>query len=165
MVIQTIFNLLAGVASMFGLYYSIRGFLQAREATKAAGEASEAAKQARAAVQESNAVEELRQISELAKAMKNQVQDSEWRTARFLSSELIHRISFAEQRWKYLTPDPISTALENAVGRVNMVSRAIPGDGANLSDNARSRMNSACHEIVVELARVSGWMQQKLEGK
>jgi hypothetical protein len=97
--------------------------------------------------------------------MKNEVQDSQWRTARFLCSELIHRISFAEQRWKHLTPDPISEALTNAVGRVNMISRAIPREAVNISDGVRSRMNSACHEIVIELARISGWMQQKLEGK
>jgi len=153
-----IFNVLAGLASIFGLYFAFA-------ASRRAGAAAEAAKEAKQAVREANAVEELRRLAGIANEMKKEIQDSEWRTARLRCDDLAHGISFGKQRWKALTPSEASGQLESALARINTLSRAISEDPGGISEETRSKLLGVCHDIFIKLADAAGRMQQLVEGE
>src|SRR5712692_2887198 len=145
----TLFNLLAGVASIFGLFFAIT-------ASRKAGEATDAANEAKQAVREANAVEELRRLAGIANEMKKEIQDAQWRTARLRCDDLAHGISFGKQRWKYLTPVDAAGQLESAMGKVSSHSRAIAGNPDALSEEVRTKLLGVCHDILVKLASAAG---------
>ena len=154
----TLFNLLAGVASIFGLYFAIT-------ASRKAGEATDAANEAKQAVREANAVEELRRLAGIANEMKKEIQDAQWRTARLRCDDLAHGISFGKQRWKPLTPQDVPVQLDWVLGKLNTIARAISKDPRSIDESGRSKLLDGCHDIFVKLADAAGRMQQVVEGK
>jgi hypothetical protein len=153
-----LFNVLAGLASIVGLYYAMA-------ATRKAGEATIAANQAKQAVREANAVEELRRLAGIANEMKREIQDAQWRTARLRCDDLAHGISFGKQRWKGLTPTDASAQLESALAKINALSRAIAGNPEGIGDEMRTKLLGVCHDILVRLSSVAGRMQEVVEGQ
>jgi len=149
---------LAGLASIVGLYYAMT-------ATRKAGEATKAANEAKQAVREANAVEERRRLAGLANEMKREIQDAQWRTARLRCDDLAHGISFGKQRWRNLTPADASIQLESALGKVSSLSRAIAGNPDALTEEVRTKLLGACHDILVKLTSAAGRMQEAVEGQ
>jgi hypothetical protein len=156
--LPTIFNLLAGLASIIGLYFSI-------VASRKAGQAAAAANEAKQAVRETNAVEELRRLAGLANEMKREIQDSQWRTARLRCDDLAHGISFGKQRWQKMAPTDASGQLGSALGKVNSLARAISGDPQAIDEEMRTKLLGVCHDIFIKLADAAGRMQQVVEGR
>jgi hypothetical protein len=153
-----LFNVLAGLASMLGLYFAI-------VASRKAGEAASAANEAKQAVREVNAVEELRRLAGIANEMKREIQDNQWRTARLRCDDLAHGISFGKQRWRSLTPPDASGQLGSALGKVNTLARAISADPQAISEEMRTKLLGVCHDIFIRLADAAGRMQQVVEGR
>src|ERR1700730_4656772 len=143
--LPTAFNILAGLASILGLYFAIAAWRKAGEAAKAANEAKQA-------VREANAVEELRHLAGIANEMKREIQDSQWRTARLRCDDLAHGISFGKQRWMSTTPPDAAGQLGSALGKVNTLARVISTDPLAISDEVRTKLLGVCHDIFIKLA-------------
>jgi hypothetical protein len=157
-VLFAILNLLAGLASILGLYFSIAAWHRA-------GEATQAAREAKQAVREATAIEELRRLAGNANEMKREIQDGHWRTARLRCDDLAYGMGFGKQRWRRLATLDAMLQIEFALGKVKVIARAISGDPVDISDETRSKLLSACHDIVIKLADVAGRMEQKVEGR
>jgi len=154
----------AAIASIAGCVLSIFGLVYSYRAAKRAQAATDAAREAREAVRRSNAGEELRALSEMAKELLRSVQGGHFEAAKLRSTDLLAGVAQARHRWIMFLLDDSPERVDKVTRKLNQISRAVsaPAVAANLE--LSGNVLKSCHEVVVLLADESGKLLKQMEG-
>jgi hypothetical protein len=151
------FDLVVGLASIIGLYFSIRARQEARLA-------KEAARAAKNEIRKSNAEQELRALNERAKALLQAAQKDELIAARLLCIELHGTMIQSSHRWKEFLGDAGASKINEGARKIKEISISLSTRKTTLTVDERDRTVAFCHDIIALLAEESGKLLLKLEG-
>jgi hypothetical protein len=144
-----LFNIIGGVASLFGLVISVWTLIVAQSARKAALEAKEA-------VYEGSAAEELHLLTRLANDFLNSVQNDRTAEGLVRSRDLIAGIALSKQRWSRFLDKGSRTKLEKASLQIRIAARVLATKGAPDNDKEKERLIEIADEIVNLLGTEAG---------
>ena len=154
----------ASIASIFGAGLSVFGLLYSYRAAQRAQAATEAAREAKEAVRRSNAGEELKALSEMAKELLRSMQGGQFEAAKLRSTDLLASIAIARHRWKIFLLDDSPKQMDELTRTLGRISRAISAPNIADSPGATEKVIKSCHEVVVLLADESGKLLKQMEG-
>src|SRR5579859_8190181 len=115
----------ASIASIGGAILSVFGLVYSYRAAKRAQAATEAAREAREAVRRSNAGEELRGLSELAKELLRSAQNKQFEAAKLRSTDLLAGVAQARHRWKVFFLEDSPERIDKVTRKLEQISRAV----------------------------------------
>jgi hypothetical protein len=152
----SVFGIVAGVASIIGLCFSIAAWRSAVGAKVAAG-------QAREAIRITNASEELQELSQLGQELLASAQNAQYEAALLRSRDLLAGIPQASQRWRAFLGDDFHL-MEDVAREVGKISRAVSADRAAITPEVRDKLLKSCHRAAEVLAGLVGKMLRRVEG-
>lgn len=150
------FNLIAGLASIAGLIFSILAWRKAKAAAVAAQDAKNE-------IRKSNAEQELRQLNQRAEELLKAAQKDELVAARLLCVDLHGSMIQSSHRWKEFFGEAGSNRINGAAAKVKEVSISLSTRRTTLTTDERDKTIEFCHDIIALLAEESGKMLQELE--
>jgi hypothetical protein len=160
----TIFDQVAGIASIFGLVLSAFGLVYSYRAAKRAQNAVQAANEARRAVRQNNAGEELRVLSQMAKELLGSTQGGHFEAAKLRSADLLAGIAQARQRWKMFLFEDSPERMDEIIRKLGRISSAVSAANIGADIETTEKVLKSCHDVVVLLADESGKLLKQLEG-
>ena len=152
----TALGVVASIASILGLWFSIYAWRRARGAEKAAREA-------RDSIRESNAAEDLEFLSAVAKDFLACVQNGQIEAACSKCRDLLAGVSKARLRWQPILPSESADRMGKTVKRVRDISSNLSEPGRQLSPEERRKLLDFAHNVVIDLAEEAGRMLSELE--
>lgn len=150
-------SIVGGILSFFGLVYSFRAAKRAQAATQAAREAREA-------VRRSNAGEELRGLSEMAKELLRSAQSRQFEAAKLRSTDLLAGVAQARHRWKMFFLDDSPERIDKVARKLDQISQAVSAPAIAGDLQLTEKVLKSCHDVVVLLADESGKLLKQMEG-
>lgn len=154
----------AAIASIGGAILSIFGLLYSYRAAKRATAATEAAREAREAVRRSNAGEELRGLSEMAKELLRSTQNGQFEAAKLRSTDLLAGVAQARYRWKMFFLDDSPDRIDRVARKLDQISQAVSAPTIGDDLELTQKVLKSCHDVVVLLADEAGKLLKQLEG-
>ncbi|HLZ92889.1 MAG TPA: hypothetical protein VKQ28_14340 [Candidatus Acidoferrum sp.] len=154
----------AGIASIGGAILSVFGLFYSYRAAKRAQAATEAAREAREAVRRSDAGEELRALSEMAKELLRSTQNKQFEAAKLRSTDLLAGVAQARHRWKMFFLDDSPERIDKVTRKLDQISQAVSAPTIAVDVELTEKVLKSCHDVVVLLADESGKLLKQLEG-
>ncbi len=143
------------LASLVGLGFSWRAWVQAKGARAAAIEATEAARTQEAA-------HELSGLAVDAKELLSAVQDGRKERAIALANDLAHTLSIAvSRRSSYI---PVTPELEQRLKNLRAVSNDLAANGFPTDQKELSLLIRRCEQIHAKVCEVAGIVERRTEG-
>lgn len=161
---KAILELTAAIASIGGSILSVFGLIYSYRAAKRAQAAAEAAREAREAVRRSDAGEELRGLSEMAKELLRSTQNRQFEAAKLRSTDLLASIAQARHRWRVFLLDDSPARIDKVTRKLKQISQAVSAAAITVDVELSEKVLESCHEVVVVLADESGKLLKQLEG-
>ncbi len=161
---KAVLEMAAAIASISGAVLSIFGLVYSYRAAKRAQAATDAAREAREAVRRSNAGEELRGLSEMAKELLRSTQGRQFEAAKLRSTDLLAGVAQARHRWKMFFLDDSPERIDKVTRKLDQISQAVSAATIAADPELTEKVLKSCHEVVVLLADESGKLLKQLEG-
>jgi hypothetical protein len=153
---QSMFNLIASIASIAGLGISIWTLIVATGARRAANEAREA-------VRKGNATEEFKNLTRIADEFLTHVEADQVPAALVRARDLMSAMSLASSRYgRFLTVDGRNT-FEEAYGQISIISRSLSANGAPSSPQQKDKLLKICHGVIKDMSNETGTLFSHLE--
>ena len=152
------FNLLANIASILGLFASVAAWL-------AASKAEQAARQARRAVRLADATERLNNLGVRATELLGLVENDDGAAATLRGRDLTSELVRTRLRWERYLSAESKTALAEAVAQVQDISVQVATKGIPATPQGKQRLLGFCHAVNQSLNAESARMLAEIESK
>jgi len=152
------FTIIAGIASILGLGFSIAAWREARRAVSAA-------QQARKAVRKSSAAEMLKDLNRDATELLAFIQSGQYQAAGVRARDLFSQIRSAKGRWERFLAEEGAGNLDDAQARVKKISKFLVSSEVNVSGDAQKKLMEYAHFVVGILADQSSKIVAVIEAE
>jgi hypothetical protein len=151
------FEMIAAVASLAGLWFSVFAWRRAKSA-------EEAANRAREAVRRSNAGEDLQGLSGKAQELLACTQNDQLEAALLRSRDLLTGIGTARHRWEAFLETEGTARIDSVAKEVARISRALSKGRAAITPEIREKLLKSSHEVPEVLPAELGRALRRAEG-
>jgi hypothetical protein len=143
-----LFNIIAGIASLLGLGFSIAAW-------RGALRAESAAQQARKAVRKSNAAEVLRDLNRDASELLGFIQSGQYQAAGVRARDLFTQIRAARSRWERFLAAEAASNLRGAQVKIEKISNSLRSASPDVPEVAQKKLMEYGHGVVAILSEES----------
>jgi hypothetical protein len=143
-----LFDIIAGIASILGLGFSIAAW-------RGALRAEAAAQQARKAVRKSNAAEALKDLNRDASELLGFIQSGQYQAAGVRARDLFMEIRAARSRWGRFLAEEAAANLKGAQVKIEKISNSLRSPTPNVPETAQKKLMDYGHGVVAILSEES----------
>jgi hypothetical protein len=154
--IVQVLAVVAGLASIVGLFFSLQAWRSARRAEEGAQRAEDAAREAREEVRRGNAADDLQTLTSMAKDFLTCVENGHIEAACLRARDLVSGVNEAKERWQGIFAADVRDELNATSKRVSVVARNLSIRGGAITPDERDRLLKFCHGVVTTLATETG---------
>jgi hypothetical protein len=143
-----LFNIVAGIASLLGLGFSIAAW-------RGALRAESAAQQARKAVRKGNAAGVLKDLNRDASELLGLIQSGQYQAAGVRARDLFAQIRAARSRWERFLAEEAASNLKGAQVKIEKISNSLRSVTPDVPEAAQKKLMEYSHRVVAILSEES----------
>ena len=152
------FDAIAGIASIIGVFLTIWSVAAATTAAKAAREA-------KAEVRKGNAAEEFRRLQFLGAEFLGFLEAGQVDSALVRSRDLTSAMRNASRRWRALISDQDVKTYEESVLQIGVIAQSLAARGAPGNAKEKERLLGICHAVLGVISTVAGAVTARMESQ